>query len=101
MNRYISQIENFKCVKCPEDSDEGSIYPDCSCEKVGQYNKFLNVCTKCAEGSTGIYPNCVCNDENATFNDYDNNCESCPPGSKGKMPNCVCDNGSGLRIPFL
>lgn len=93
----IFPIERFKCVGCPEDSDEGSIYPDCNCGKVGEYHKYYNKCTKCGNGSTGIFPNCLCNDENTVFSKNRNKCETCPPASSGKNPNCVCDNGGGER----
>lgn len=95
MGFIIQLLEQFKCIRCPDDSNEGSIYPDCNCENVGQYNANLNECTKCAEGSTGIYPNCTCIDEDAVLvNTFQMECQKCPPNSSGKIPNCICDNGS-------
>lgn len=93
---FISNVELFKCARCPEGSGDNDIYPKCNCEKVGQYNKYLNECTKCVEGSTGIYPNCTCHEENMVYNEGQNACVTCPVGASGKIPNCTCDNGAGL-----
>lgn len=84
-------------MNCPSDSNEDSIYPECNCDNVGEYNQYKNECIKCVEGSTGIYPNCTCNDENASYfieNQYFSECRTCPPDSSGKVPKCICDNGS-------
>lgn len=94
-----SQLDQFQCVRCPDDSTADSVYPDCDCG--GEYNENTNVCMKCIEGTTGIYPNCTCNDENAVFimdGPYLSECQTCPPNSSGKVPNCVCDNGASAYI---
>lgn len=88
--------ESFNCVRCPEGSEDSDIYPKCNCEKTGQYSQYNNECTKCVEGSTGIYPNCTCIDDKMVFSDYRNACELCPQGSSGQIPKCICNNGAGL-----
>lgn len=87
-------IESFKCVKCPEGSEPGDIYPDCDCSSVGEYTLYKNECTKCPENTTGIYPNCTCTEE-AIFNLISNICQRCPHESTGNIPNCVCNDGAG------
>lgn len=92
-------IDQFQCVRCPDDSTADSVYPDCDCG--GEYNINTNACMKCIEGTTGIYPDCTCNDENAVFvmnGPYLSECQTCPPNSSGKVPDCVCDNGASAYI---
>lgn len=95
MNNYIIFLERFECLKCPDDSENGSMYPNCSCDKVGQYNPNTNQCTKCPQGSIGIFPKCECTDELFVFDEFQVKCNMCPSGSSGKIPECKCDNGAG------
>ena len=61
----------------------------------------------CPDGTTGNYPNCVCNDENSIFNTNNNECIEC----KDQVPNkdktqCIDkqpdnDNASVLDYPLI
>lgn len=59
----------------------------------------------CPDGTTGNYPNCVCNDENSIFNTNNNECIEC----KDQVPNkdktqCIDkqpDNASILDYPLI
>lgn len=43
----------FECLKCPEDSESGGIYPMCDCSSVGAFDTISNQCFKCGNDSTG------------------------------------------------
>lgn len=80
----------FECFTCPSEAKNGSLHPNCDCSEFGTYVFGVRKCNKCMEGTTGIYPNCVCDDKTATYNKLYERCEHCPIGSTGKVPNCVC-----------
>lgn len=53
-----------------------------------EYNINGNYCEQCPYGSTGNYPNCVC-DGTGYF--HENYCKYCPWGANGTYPNCTCE----------
>lgn len=56
--------------QCPKNSTADSIYPNCECKGTNyKYNEHLNECyLVCPEESTGVFPNCKCNNEIEGFN---------------------------------
>lgn len=73
----------FRCIACPPTASESSKYPNCDCGKNGKYNLYFNECEQCPFGSEGIYPNCTCLNDNATYLASTNWCSTCPYGSTG------------------
>lgn len=86
-----------KCFRvCPDNST--GYWPNCNCTDAVFDAKFFK-CLTCPSNSVSeIYPNCVCDDDNAQFNAQRNYCEFCPAESSGKFPNCICDDGAGKII---
>ncbi len=89
-----------KCFRvCPDNST--GYWPNCNCFR-GGFDKANFECVECPSStSSGIYPNCVCDDENSRFNAYKHYCETCPLDSSGTVPNCVCDDGAGKWFTTL
>lgn len=78
---------------CPINST--GYWPNCECFN-GFFDKAGFKCIECPPDTvSGIYPNCVCADENARFNAHLNYCEFCPPDSSGIIPNCICNDSAG------
>lgn len=55
--------------ECPPASIAKPAYPKCTCtEKNFDYSAYVNECFRvCPKNSTGYWPNCICDDELATF----------------------------------
>lgn len=68
--------------------DSTGVYPNCICEE-GMYNEEGNYCLKCSWGSVGVYPNCTC-EANGTY--ISDTCYICPEDSIGQYPNCNCSH---------
>lgn len=71
----------------------------------GKYDKATNTCPnpECpALKSTGIYPNCTCNQKNFDYSIYLNECfRVCPDQSSGYWPKCDCDVDRHVFDTFL
>lgn len=79
---------------CPDNST--GYWPNCQCIGDAGFDKNSFKCIHCSSLTVGgIFPNCVCEDENSKFNAYRNYCETCPIDSSGIIPNCVCNDGAG------
>lgn len=68
----------------------------CVCLDGSEFDGFA--CRTCSWDSTGIPPNCVCNDENAVFIENKTSCYSCPERSlnSGRYPNCSCSGDGAI-----
>lgn len=60
-----------------------------------EYGVFLNYCKQCPLGSTGAYPNCICDDDGV----FDKGvCKTCPDDATDTFGNCKCPENTSYDI---
>lgn len=56
-----------------------------------EYDQIRNWCQECPTDSTGIYPNCLCQEGGAFLDGY---CATCPYNSHGNYGECLCEGNA-------
>lgn len=84
------------------------VYPKCECNDEKIFSAYINECyIECGGNSTGLHPDCTCDNEEDFYYDADlKSCESiigrpCPEDSIGIGPDCLCVNEKHVFILSL